>query len=249
MGRWGVRSLLGAAFLLPAGAAIAADDVRYNNPAWHLETIRAAKLELAQATSAPSSAAQDDGRTNTNRQDAVLLEEDPGNPTGERIPGFVVWRTEPVDTDTKLDVALRADVEIPDRRLKMTMVFRRNTDPTLPASHTVEIRFTLPADFAGGGIVRIPGMLVKSNEKTKGVPLAAASARVLDGIFLIGLSKVDVDRTRNLQLLRESTWLDIPIFYATKRRAVLAIEQASPRHKPFETAFGFWEQTSLVGPK
>jgi hypothetical protein len=165
LGRWGVSSLLGAALLLAAGAAIAGDHFRYDNPSFAPEsfapeTIRAAKLKLAQATSAPSSGSQGDSGSDTTRQDAVLLEDDPENPKGARVPGFVVWRTEPVDVDTKPDVALRADVEIPDRQLRMTMVLRRNTDPTLPASHTVDIRFVLPSDFAGAAVDRIPGILV-----------------------------------------------------------------------------------------
>lgn len=223
MGRWGVGSLLGAALLLLTGAAI------------------------AQGTSAPSSVAQDDG--NASRQGAVLFEEDPENLTGQSIPGFVIWHTEPADAATAADVALRADVEIPDRQIKMTMMIRRNADQTLPASHTVQISFTVPSDFAGGGIERIPGMLVKSMEKARGDALASASAKISDRAFLIGLSNVDADRTRNLQLLRERAWIDIPIVYASGRRAILAIEQTSLRHKPLETAFGFWEQTSLAGAK
>jgi hypothetical protein len=223
MGRWGVGSLLGAALLLLAGAAI------------------------AQGTSAPSSAARDD--KSPDRQDAVLFEEDPDNPTGQSIPGFVIWRTELADASTKADVALRADVEIPDRQMKITMMIRRNTDQTLPASHTVQISFTLPSDFAGAGIERVPGMLVKSTEKARGAALASASAKISDSAFLIGLSNVDADRTRNLQLLRERAWIDLPIVYASRRRAILAIEQTSLRHKPLETAFGFWEQTSLAHAK
>jgi hypothetical protein len=41
----------------------------------------------------------------------------------------------------------------------------------------------------------------------------------------------------------------MPIIYPTKRRAILAIEQASPRHIPLETAFGFWEQRLLTGAR
>jgi hypothetical protein len=240
MGRWGVGSLLGAALLMLAGAAIAEEK-------GHSDKIRPAKPGLAQATSAPSPAAHNDG--SAGRQGAVLFEEDPDNPKGRSVPGFVIWRTEPADAATKTDVALRADLEIPERQMKLTMIFRRNTDPALPASHTVQISFTQPPDLAGGGIERIPGMLVKSIETARGTPLASATAKISDGAFLIGLSNVDADRTRNLQLLRERVWIDIPIVYASGRRAILAIEQASLRHKPLETAFGFFEQTSLAHAK
>ena len=38
----------------------------------------------------------------------------------------------------------------------MTWSLRRNTDKALPASHTVEIMFTLPPDFPNGGISEHP---------------------------------------------------------------------------------------------
>ena len=56
---------------------------------------------------------------------------------------------------------MRADVEIPERHMRMTWSLRRNTDKALPASHTIEIMFTLPADFAEGGIGNVPGVLMK----------------------------------------------------------------------------------------
>ena len=34
----------------------------------------------------------------------------------------------------------------------------------LPASHTVEVMFTLPPDFPHGGITNIPGVLMKQSE-------------------------------------------------------------------------------------
>ena len=63
-------------------------------------------------------------------QRVVLYDEDPSDPKGKQYVGSVIWRTEPVKaTGTqKPDIAVRADIEIPDRKLKMTMSFRRNTD-------------------------------------------------------------------------------------------------------------------------
>jgi hypothetical protein len=55
---------------------------------------------------------------------------------------------------------------------------RRNTDRTLPATHTVEITFKLPADFPFGGISNVPGILMKQGEQTRGVPLAGLAIRL-----------------------------------------------------------------------
>jgi hypothetical protein len=35
-------------------------------------------------------------------------------------------------------------IEVPDRGLKMLLTFRRNADPALPASHTIELLFEVP---------------------------------------------------------------------------------------------------------
>jgi hypothetical protein len=53
------------------------------------------------------------------------------------------------------ELAVRADVEIPERRMTVTWSLRRNTDKGLPASHTIEFTFNLPADFPGGGIANV----------------------------------------------------------------------------------------------
>src|SRR4029079_6026483 len=62
-------------------------------------------------------------------QQLVLYHEDPSEPKGKQYVGSVVWRTEPVKAtgNQKPDIAVRADIEIPDRKFKMTMSFRRNT--------------------------------------------------------------------------------------------------------------------------
>ncbi|MGH6728047.1 MAG: hypothetical protein ACREB8_16115, partial [Pseudolabrys sp.] len=87
-------------------------------------------------------------------QKVVLYDEDPSDPKGKRYVGSALWRTETVSPGPGLapELAIRADVEIPERHMRMTWSLRRNTAKALPASHTIEIMFTLPADFSEGGI-------------------------------------------------------------------------------------------------
>ena len=47
---------------------------------------------------------------------------------------------------------------------------------------------------------------------------------------------------RNLQLLKERSWFDIPIVYNNGRRAILAIEKGTPGDRAFEEAFKAWGQ-------
>ncbi len=175
-------------------------------------------------------------------QKVVLYDEDPSDPQGKRYVGSAIWRTETVSPGPGLapELAVRADVEIPERHLRMTWSLRRNTDKALPASHTIEIMFTLPADFAEGGIGNVPGVLMKQSEQARGVPLAGLAVKVTNGYFLIGLSAVEVDVQRNIQFLKERDWFDIPIVYTSGKRAILAIEKGTPGARAFEEAFRAW---------
>jgi hypothetical protein len=175
-------------------------------------------------------------------QRVVLYDEDPSDPKGKQYVGSVIWRTEQIKAAAgqKADIAVRADIEIPDRKFKMTMSFRRNTDTSLPASHTAELTFILPPDFAGGGVSNVPGILMKSNEQARGTPLAGLAVKVTDGFFLVGLSNVDADRSRNLQLLKERSWFDVPLVYVNQRRAIIAIEKGAPGERAFNDAFAAW---------
>jgi len=175
-------------------------------------------------------------------QRVVLYDEDPSDPKGKQYVGSVIWRTEPIKASgsQQADIAVRADIEIPDRKFKMTMSFRRNTDSSLPASHTAELTFILPPDFPGGGVSNVPGILMKSNEQARGTPLAGLAVKVTDGFFLVGLSNVEADRARNIQLLKERSWFDIPLVYTNQRRAIIAIEKGSPGERAFDEAFATW---------
>ena len=177
-------------------------------------------------------------------QKVVLYDEDPSNPKGTRYVGSALWRTETVSPGPGLapELAIRADVEIPERHMRMTWSLRRNTDKALPASHTIEIMFTLPADFSEGGVANVPGVLMKQDEQARGVPLAGLAVKVTNGYFLIGLSAVDTDVERNIQLLKERDWFDIPIVYTSGKRAILALEKGTPGMRAFEEAFRAWGQ-------
>jgi hypothetical protein len=175
-------------------------------------------------------------------QRVVLYEEDSSDPQGKRYVGSAIWRTETVSPGPGLapELAVRADIEIPDRRMTVTWSLRRNTDQALPASHTIEIMFNLPADFPGGSISNVPGVLMKEAEQARGTPLAGLAVKVTNGFFLVGLSAIDADVQRNVQLLKDRPWFDIPIVYTNGGRAILAMEKGPPGDRAFAEAFAAW---------
>ncbi len=174
---------------------------------------------------------------------AILINEDPSNPQGERHPGSVVWRTVRIKTAGQPDeLVIHGDIVIPDVKMTMAMAFGRNTDKRLPASHVVEMTFVVPQDVAGGGVISAPGIMMKFTEPARGVPLSARSVMITEGSFLIGLSNLEVDRARNLLLLKERAWFDIPVVYANQHRGILAIEKGYLGEDIFHDAMTAWER-------
>jgi hypothetical protein len=177
-------------------------------------------------------------------QRVVLYEEDPNDPAGKRAVGSAIWRTEAVTAGTGKtpELAVRADIEIPERKISMTWTLRRDTDPSRSTSHTIEIMFKLPPDFPSGGILNVPGIWMKQAEQTQGTALSGLAIKVTNGFFLIGLSSAPADKERNIQLLKERPWFDIPIVYTNNRRAILAMEKGTPGERAFAQAFAAWEK-------
>ncbi|WP_407157402.1 caspase domain-containing protein [Bradyrhizobium sp. STM 3557] len=196
-----------------------------------------ARAAIAALPAAPKTA------TGTSER-AVLYDEDPSDPKGRQYAGTAVWRIEQVKANgtEKAGVALRADVEIPDRHLKMVLTLRRNSDSSLPASHVAELTFIVPPDFVGAGIDNVPGMLMKTSEQARGTPIAGLSVRVKEDFFLVGFSNVESDRQRNMELLKSREWFDVPLVYGNKRRAILAIDKGPSGDRAFADALAAWDR-------
>ena len=173
---------------------------------------------------------------------AALYEEDPNIAQGKRFAGSAVWRTETVSPGTGLapELAVRMDIRIPERGMAVAMSLRRNSDPSLPASHTITITFELPPDFSDGGIADVVGLLMKESEQARGMPLGRRVAKVSSGVFLVGLA--DADRQRNLQMLKDLGWFDMPIYYSDGRRAVLALQKGPSGVRALSDAFAAWAE-------
>jgi hypothetical protein len=176
-------------------------------------------------------------------QKAILYEEEP-TPPGARFEGKVSWRVGSVAATPRQPggLALLADVEIPERGIRMTLSIQKNADASLPASHVGELAFALPVDFFGGKLLSVKGILMKASEQAKGAPLAAAIARVRDNLFLIRMSNVESERSRNVRLLKEAAWLDIPVVYENQRRVIFALEKGETGRHAFDEAFATWGQ-------
>ncbi len=176
-------------------------------------------------------------------QRSILYEE--GAETGSSgvaSKGDVVWST---GTDTSsagtTHTALKATASIEDKGVQVDVSIRPNDDDALPASHLIEIRFELPDDFPGSGIANVPGLIMKTTEEARGDALIGASVKVAENYFWVALSSLDNERDRNLALLKDRGWIDIPVLYNNGKRAIITLEKGVPGDKAVETAFAAWQ--------
>jgi len=134
---------------------------------------------------------------------------------------------------------VRSAVEVPEAGLNLEMILRRNLDAALPASHTVELRFTTPNDPSR--TVRDVGILqLKTAEAVRGTPLAGLPVPVKENVFLIGLSSLPADINSNTDLLLKHNWMDLPIHFASGLRAILTFEKGTSGERVLEDAFRQW---------
>jgi hypothetical protein len=181
-------------------------------------------------------------------QRAILYEESPDNPqTPRALVGRVVWRLDTINPGQgqSLETVVRANIDVPEAGLSLGIVFRRNTDPVLPASHTMEMTFSKTAEGTPGGegrVIRDIGVpQFKVDESARGAPLSGLPVPVTDTFFLIGLSNVATDIDRNLELIKTRNWIDIPIRYVNGRRAVLAFEKGVSGDQAIAAALKAWQ--------
>ncbi|MEE2953150.1 MAG: hypothetical protein VYD57_18155 [Pseudomonadota bacterium] len=176
-------------------------------------------------------------------QRTVFYQERTADSPGTQETGNVVWSVveEPPIEGQPPEPAIRAVAEVPDENLTMTMTIRRNADPTLPASHVIELLFDTPSGFPGGSVATVQRLALKPTEQARGEPLIGVAGKISDGFFIIALNNLDQAVQNNLSLLESEQWIDIPIAYATGRRALVSIEKGIPGDRAFKEAIAAWD--------
>jgi len=174
-------------------------------------------------------------------QKATLYEESPNTGSGTSgntaFDARVSWR---LLESGPGGPEIEANLEIPDRGMNVRLVIGRNTDPNLPASHMVVATIESPADFPGKGISRVPGVIMKVGEDGSGQPLVGETAKISGNLFWVALSSAEPDVERNLLLLRDRSWIDVPLVYETGQRAILTFEKGASGENVFSQALAAW---------
>lgn len=175
-------------------------------------------------------------------QRSILYEEgEDANGSGSASQGAVVWSLEDeTDLSGKSQKVLIADVSIPDRNVSVNVRIKPNDDTSLPASHLVEIKYDFPDGYSSGDVVNVPGLVMKPTEEARGDALLGASVKVSPGYFWIALSSLTSERDRNLGLLRERGWIDIPMLYDNGKRGILTLEKGRIGADLVDQAISAW---------
>ncbi len=190
-----------------------------------------------------NSSAADAGPGIAVAQRAALLVDAPDEP--QRIKtytGTVVWHVDSVSAGQgqPLAMAVSADIDIPDAKLKATMLLQRNPEPQLPASHTIEFHFLPQPGSALGNVkqINVPEMR-KDDEAPTGDSLSGVPVAITDNYFLVGLSRSGAEN-QNLRLIAERNWFDVSILFVSNKLAKLTFEKGAGGQRVLEDAMKSW---------
>lgn len=177
-------------------------------------------------------------------QRAILYTETPENPQAPLAQtGRVFWRldSESAGQGRPVETIVRATVEIAEAGFGLDFTIRRNADPAFPASHIMGLRFTRTGDGVDQAVreVGVPQMKVAEGER--GAPLSAISSALGENLFVAALSNVPVEVERNIDLLQNRSWIDIPVRFASGKRGILTFEKGVSGAQTLADALGRWQ--------
>ena len=170
-------------------------------------------------------------------QRAAILVEAPDDP--QKVKTFIgttLWRVEGSGPTS----VLVADINLSEANLTANMRMSRNGDPKLPASHTIEFRFSPGPNSELASIATIDTPQMRVEDSPTGAPLAGAPVPIMPNYFLVGLSNNDKMSARNMELLRDRSWIDIPMALSSGRIAKLTFEKGPSGDRAIAQAIQGW---------
>jgi hypothetical protein len=159
------------------------------------------------------------------------------------VQGRVLWR---LDSDIAgpgqpVETIVRGTIEVADAGLSLDFTIRRNTDPAFPASHIIGMRFTTTGEAANDAIREVGVPQFKLEEGERGAPLSAISSALGENLFVAALSNVPVEAERNLDLLRNRNWIDLPVRFTSGRRGIITFEKGGAGNQTIAEALSRWQ--------
>ena len=172
---------------------------------------------------------------------ALFFEEKADDPRGSQSDGQVVWQLERLaGTGGKRYPVVRGTVSVAKAGMSIDLAFRKNADPSLPASHTVDVVFR--PDAGRDGVRTIGPIEARDQETMPGVPLKGAMVPVGDNLFLIGLDKTELAIAGNIEAMAEKKWFAFQFQLADSKLGAVLIEKGPTGERVFREAIAAWAQ-------
>jgi hypothetical protein len=194
----------------------------------------------AAPASPPAQAANPPAAASAGR--AAMLVASADNPQKPVVSlGSTTWSLIPPAPGQPATVAVKAEADIPDLKMHATMTLRKNTDPTLQATHTIDLKFSFAegAPITGFKDVGLPQM--RKEDSTAAEALTSVKVKISDTYFLIALAKGDADTARNLDLMQTRSWFDFPLLLNDDRIAKVVFQKSPEGQAMLEKAFEAWK--------
>ncbi len=170
----------------------------------------------------------------------VAVASDPQKPAVSL--GSVVWSTIPAAPGQPAStVAVKAEADIPDLKMHAVMTLRKNTDPSLPASHTIDLRVTFAdgAEIKGIKDMRVP--MMRRDDPPSQDALSGVRVKISDSYFLVGLNHGDAELAHNVDLIANRGWFDFPMLLDDDRIAKLTCEKGADGERIVNDALAAWK--------
>ena len=169
----------------------------------------------------------------------IASQDNPHNPVVNL--GSTVWSTIPASPGQPATVAVKADADIPDLKMHASMTLRKNTDPTLQATHTIDLNIALADGAPITGFKDVAAPQMHESDTPTSEALTSVKFKVSDVHFLIALANSDQDSARNFDLIQRRAWFEFPLLLNDDRIAKLAFQKSSEGVAMLGKAFDAWK--------
>jgi hypothetical protein len=196
--------------------------------------------EASAAATAPQPAASPGLPVSARAAMLVAVASDQQKPPAVSL-GSVVWTSIPAMPGQPATLAVKAEADIPDLKMHAVMTMRKNIDPNLPASHTIDLRVTFGdgAEIKGVKDMRVP--MMRRDDPPAQDSLAGVRVKISDSYFLVGLNRADADAARNADLIASRGWFDFPLLLNDDRIAKLTFEKGADGERVLTDALAAWK--------
>jgi clan AA aspartic protease (TIGR02281 family) len=176
----------------------------------------------------------------------VAPHDDPQHPVANL--GSTVWSLIPPAPGQLATVGVKAEADIPDLKMHATMTLRKNSDPTLQATHTIDLKFSFAegARITGFKDVGLPQM--RKEDSTAAEALTSVKLKISDTYFLIALAKGESDAARNLDLMQTRSWFDFPLLLNDDRIAKMVFQKSPEGRAMLDKALKAWRVEAPPSP-